>query len=347
MSDIAAFRASLIAFLCRRQPSRTLAAPSLVQPNFLSAIRAGNGLCHHIRRGDIFVTRSRTPYEVRFRSPAGEELETIAIHVGIDSFRTALEAIYPGNASEVEVIDFFGRDVALSHLCGACADLLSAHVPGSSRIVSDLTQLFATYLAEKYTSATSGKPEVRGGLPIRQLQKVGDFVTEHLAEEISVEILAQLVQLSPFHFSRIFKQSTGMSPLRFVTRERVTRAQQLIRETSRSHRDRARGGLHEPEPFRSSVPACGWCDAYGSSAASSSKPDLRILFTRRFQVCAFAPVLLYSPFCLGSNDRVAGPESIVGTLLHRFELERNGASCSVRAVEDGRDVAPSINTGYH
>jgi AraC family transcriptional regulator len=71
-------------------------------------------------------------------------------------------------------------------------------------------------------------------LPIRQLQKVGDFVTEHLAEEISVEILAQLVQLSPFHFSRIFKQSTGMSPLRFVTRERVTRAQQLIRETSRS-----------------------------------------------------------------------------------------------------------------
>ena len=67
-----------------------------------------------IGRGDIFVTRSRTPYEVRFRSPAGEELETIAIHVGIDSFRAALEAIYPGNASEVEVIDFFGRDVALS-----------------------------------------------------------------------------------------------------------------------------------------------------------------------------------------------------------------------------------------
>ena len=62
-------------------------------------------------------------------------------------------------------IDFFGRDVALSHLCAVCADLLSARVPGSSRIVADLAQLFATYLAEKYTSATSGKPEVRGGLP--------------------------------------------------------------------------------------------------------------------------------------------------------------------------------------
>jgi hypothetical protein len=50
----------------------------------------GKWLTHHIRRGDIFVTRSRTPNEARFLSPAGEELETIAIHVGIDSFRAAL-----------------------------------------------------------------------------------------------------------------------------------------------------------------------------------------------------------------------------------------------------------------
>jgi len=32
----------------------------------------------------------------------------------------------------------------------------------------------------------------------------------------------------------VFKQATGMTPLQFVTRERITYAQQLIRETSRS-----------------------------------------------------------------------------------------------------------------
>jgi AraC family transcriptional regulator len=63
---------------------------------------------------------------------------------------------------------------------------------------------------------------------------VEDHVREQLADEISVETLAGLVELSPFHFSRVFKQATGMSPLQFVTRERITRAQQLIRETSRS-----------------------------------------------------------------------------------------------------------------
>jgi AraC family transcriptional regulator len=46
--------------------------------------------------------------------------------------------------------------------------------------------------------------------------------------------LAGQVDLSPFHFCRVFKQTTGMSPLQFVTRERITRDQQLMRETSRS-----------------------------------------------------------------------------------------------------------------
>jgi AraC family transcriptional regulator len=71
-------------------------------------------------------------------------------------------------------------------------------------------------------------------LPIRQLRKVEDYVHERFAEDISVEALAELVDLSPFHFSRVFKHATGMSPLQFVTRERITHAQQLIRETRRS-----------------------------------------------------------------------------------------------------------------
>jgi len=186
-----------------------------------------------LRRGDLFVTRSRTPYELRWKSPAGEELDSVVIHLAVDQYLAALEAMYPGRADAVEVIDFFGRDEALAHLCVACVEMLAERVPGESQRVAALGQLLAAYLVEKYMDAAAEKPDFRG-LPIRQLRKVEDYVQEQLAEEISVETLAGRVELSPFHFSRVFKRATGMSPLQFVTRERVTRAQQLIRETSRS-----------------------------------------------------------------------------------------------------------------
>lgn len=194
----------------------------------------GVWVTRQIRGGDLFVTRSRTPYEVHFQSPPGEELDNLSIHIAVEPFLTALEARYPGRADRVEVGDFFGRDEILWPICLTCSELLAARVPGKSPRVAALTQLFAAHLVEQHTHATAITPAYRGGLPIRQLRKVEDYVTQHLAEEISIESLAVLVELSSSHFSHVFKESTGMTPLQFVTQHRITRAQQLIRETSRS-----------------------------------------------------------------------------------------------------------------
>jgi AraC family transcriptional regulator len=191
-------------------------------------------IVREVRDRDLFVTRSRTPYEVAFRSPAGEELEVIQIHIAIDHFRAALQEVHGRNADKAEVIDYFGRDEALAYFCFACAEMLDAKTAGKSKCIADLAELLATYLAERYTTIASQPSEARGGLPIWRLRKVEDYVSDHIGEEVSVEKLAELVELSPSHFSHVFKESTGMSPLRFVVRERITRAQQLIRETSRS-----------------------------------------------------------------------------------------------------------------
>lgn len=187
-----------------------------------------------IRGHDLFVTRSRTPYEVSFQSPPGQELEVLSLHIAVEPFLTALEAKYPGRTSQVEVLDFFGSDEILWHICMACSEMLAARTPGKSPSVAALTDLLAAHLVDKYTSAGKEASGNRGGLPIRQLRKIQDHVAEHLAEEISIERLAGLVELSASHFSHVFKETAGVTPLQFVTRERITRAQQMIRETSRS-----------------------------------------------------------------------------------------------------------------
>jgi hypothetical protein len=41
-----------------------------------------------LKPGDIFVTRSKTPYELDWKSPVGEELDFIIIHLAVDHFLT-------------------------------------------------------------------------------------------------------------------------------------------------------------------------------------------------------------------------------------------------------------------
>jgi hypothetical protein len=104
-----------------------------------------------LKRGDIFVTRSKTPYELDWKSPVGEELDFIIIHLAVDQFLAALEAVYPGKADEVEVIDFFGRDEALAHL-------LRSRSPGCLRKSRGLFRSQAPQSCIAWTR-TSGQPQ--------------------------------------------------------------------------------------------------------------------------------------------------------------------------------------------
>ncbi len=194
----------------------------------------GAWITRKIEPGNLFVTRSVTPYEVRFKSPPGQELDNLTLHIAVEPFLAALKARYSDKTDRVEVVDFYGRDEILRTICLTCAELLAARVPGKSQRVAAITQLIAAHLVENYTTLTKRTPTTLGGLPIYQLRKVEDYVAEHLADEISIESLAGLLELSSSHFAHVFKKTTGMTPLQFVTRQRVTRAQQLIRETSRN-----------------------------------------------------------------------------------------------------------------
>jgi AraC family transcriptional regulator len=85
-------------------------------------------------------------------------------------------------------------------------------------------------LARMNEEAPPFASDLRGGLPGWQQMKLMRYIDEHLAEEVSLSSLAQLVRLSPYHFSRAFKQSFGMPPHRYLTNRRIERAKTLLAE---------------------------------------------------------------------------------------------------------------------
>lgn len=63
-----------------------------------------------------------------------------------------------------------------------------------------------------------------------QVRQVSDYLLSHLDQDVSLGDLATLVDLSPHHFCRAFKQSTGATPHAWFTQRRIERAQELIAE---------------------------------------------------------------------------------------------------------------------
>lgn len=75
---------------------------------------------------------------------------------------------------------------------------------------------------------------VRGGLATWQQKKVSEYVEEHLNADISLNTLAGIAELSPYHFARAFKQSFGAPPHRYVTDRRIVRAKALLENPART-----------------------------------------------------------------------------------------------------------------
>jgi AraC family transcriptional regulator len=72
------------------------------------------------------------------------------------------------------------------------------------------------------------EPQARGGLAAWQQRIVTAFIEDHLAEQIPLATLAQLVRLSPSYFCRAFKQSFGLPPHRYHAARRIERAKVLL-----------------------------------------------------------------------------------------------------------------------
>ena len=76
-----------------------------------------------------------------------------------------------------------------------------------------------------------GPPTNRGGLAPARAHRVCEYIDSHLQENIALEVLAKIAQLSVHHFARAFRQSLGIPPHNYIVQRRVEHAQQLILNT--------------------------------------------------------------------------------------------------------------------
>ncbi|KMO44843.1 hypothetical protein VQ03_01100 [Methylobacterium tarhaniae] len=139
-------------------------------------------------------------------------------------------ADYGIDASLIELAFVGGlADPLLVTFARAFEGLLDAPQRPTDRLFVDgLTTALAAHLIANYTIDRWKPSTAAQKLDERRLDRVTDYIDAHYAEPIPLERLAAEACLSPFHFSRLFRAATGLTPHRYVTERRVRAAREAL-----------------------------------------------------------------------------------------------------------------------
>lgn len=211
----------------------TSASRAPEEPDLLFVSRGTGIAVHGMMAGGKFALDPTRAHRVTFM-PQGVDSSVTFATAGLASNLMFPKGYLAGLIAEYQRSEFipylFQENATLIQL----ARLLEHEVanPGfSSRmIVEGLSRVIASLIARVNLEQVDHQAD-RIHLPPWKVRRLMDYVEGNLDQSISLDDLAKLADLSTFHFARVFKRATGISPYQYVRDRRLERGRALLTDT--------------------------------------------------------------------------------------------------------------------
>jgi AraC family transcriptional regulator len=181
------------------------------------------------RDGDICLTPATTPVSVRLHDTCE------VMHLYLEPALIAQLMIEVADVDSLELIPQFKLNDSLIYQVGIA---LNAKLEGNGlcdRLYTEsMAMAISAHLIHYYSTQKLKIHNYPNGLSKDRLQQAEEYIHEHLEQNLSVTAIAQILQMSPYYFSRLFKQSTGLSPHQYLLKCRVEHAKKLLKTTNLS-----------------------------------------------------------------------------------------------------------------
>lgn len=216
-------------FLAEQRPAGDYLEPEMQRPTLQLCVRGrgeanidlGNGRFRgHARKGCWILA----PANQACRYTLSESIDLLVLELPVDPHFEINEPgfgrLHGGLYDESSIFQLAG---ALWTECSQPSGLGSLWHDST---IMTLAGLLRRCLRRDPTHSPSG-----GGLAPWQLKRACDALMAQIDENVGLADLAAIVGCSPTHFSRAFKQSTGLPPFAWLLHRRIERAQDLLRES--------------------------------------------------------------------------------------------------------------------
>ena len=123
------------------------------------------------------------------------------------------------------------KDATVRHFISMLADQVVNEGSYGKLYSESLGTALAAYIVHNYLTPNfqSGRKQ---GLIRRQLDEIDEYIASHMAANVQLQDLANVCGMSRYHFLRLFKESVGVPPHRYLMRWRIAQAKKLLSDQS-------------------------------------------------------------------------------------------------------------------
>lgn len=173
---------------------------------------------------DIVVVPAHVPTQTSW----DREIEFMMLFLPPETIaQVAYETIDPDS---VELLPHFDTPDPLIHQIGLLLKSeLESQKQWSRLFIDSLKIIFSVELLRRYAIHNGKLQDYEDGLSKYRLNRVIDYIHDHLSKNLSLQDIAGEVKMSACYLSTLFKRSTGLTINQYVTQRRISKAKQLLK----------------------------------------------------------------------------------------------------------------------
>ncbi|MBX3081861.1 MAG: helix-turn-helix transcriptional regulator [Anaerolineae bacterium] len=186
-----------------------------------------------LRQGDLFLKPAATAMPpLHWQSEVSERTQMLHIRLSNALLARTIEELADRDPARCELVGLAGFQDPLLQQIGLALDReLEAPSLISPMYAQTAAYMIAVHLLRHYAIQPIAIKDRQQALSARHLKRIVDYIQAHLSQAVTLDELARQTGFSPYHFARLFRQTVGESPHRFVLRRRVEQAQHLLSAT--------------------------------------------------------------------------------------------------------------------
>ena len=179
-----------------------------------------------VRAGDCFLVPKNAEHWCAWSQP-GVEFMVMTLDPHFVS-KVAYESADP---DRIELLPAFSQQDPFIYGTGlALQEALKTHGAASQFYAETLSQSLAVHLLTNYATRPAKLRDYEGGLSRYQLRQAIAYIEANLCQPIKLADIAQMLGMSQYYFCRMFKDSTGITPYKYVIQQRIKLAKMLLKQ---------------------------------------------------------------------------------------------------------------------